>query len=283
MTCLALLQARWVDTRHPGDTVPLTRPTISVGRGAGNDVVVEHVALSKRHLEIRLWQGGAAVRDLGSTNGTFFEGRRLPAGEAVPLPYGSALRLSNCLELRLLPARDDLPAGVTPPRLHFVRLPQPGLIIVPAGGPSRRVPLRQARSLLGRSSACDVVIDHPLVSRQHAEIVAQGPGQFYIRDLGSRNGLFWQGQRIDGKVLQAGEPLSIAPGPEGPGISIQFEPALGFLTEPGSGAPPEAAMTAMPAVDRPRLVTCPGCGAENFGPQTGCLRCHARLPRPRSA
>jgi pSer/pThr/pTyr-binding forkhead associated (FHA) protein len=280
MTCLALLQARWLDLRHAGDTVALTRPTISLGRGEENDVVVEHTALSGRHLEIRLWQGGAAVRDLGSTNGTLFEGRRLPAGQAVPLLYGSALQLANCLELRLLPPGSDFPAGTTPPRLYFVREPPPGLIVVPASGASRRVPLRQARTVLGRSSACDIVVDHPLVSRQHAEIVAQGPGQFTIRDLGSRNGIFCQGQRIHSKLLRAGEWLSIAPGPSEEGVAIQFAPALGFLTETVTVASPDATRAAVPETGRPRLVTCPRCGAENFGPQAGCLRCHARLPGP---
>ena len=40
----------------------------------------------------------------------------------------------------------------------------------------------------GRSTDCDLVLDHPLVSRRHAEIAAAGAEEIVIRDLGSRNG-----------------------------------------------------------------------------------------------
>ena len=40
----------------------------------------------------------------------------------------------------------------------------------------------------GRSSECDLVLDHPVVSRRHAELAATGDGELVIRDLGSHNG-----------------------------------------------------------------------------------------------
>ncbi len=48
--------------------------------------------------------------------------------------------------------------------------------------------LLQGVTLLGRSSECEVTIEDPLVSRQHARIVIEG-GQAKVEDLGSRNGV----------------------------------------------------------------------------------------------
>ncbi len=53
---------------------------------------------------------------------------------------------------------------------------------------------------IGRSPECDLVIDHPSVSREHAEIVGDGVG-WRLRDLGSKNGLFVDGALVGEAVL----------------------------------------------------------------------------------
>jgi len=49
--------------------------------------------------------------------------------------------------------------------------------------------------VVGRSIACDFVIDHPSVSRRHAE-VRSTPTGLEVRDLDSRNGTFIDSERI---------------------------------------------------------------------------------------
>ena len=284
MNPLALLQARWTASEDASEKIALAQPVTFVGRGEGNDIVVECEGISGRHLEIHLSQGSATVRDLGSRNGTFLGGRRLAAGEGAGLPYGSTLNLGGCLELRLLPPEPG-PSIAAPPHLYLVRQPQPGLIITQAGGLSQRLCLDRPRLILGRSSTCDVVLDHPLVSRQHAAIVAHSPGRYSIQDLGSRNGLFHQGQRIDVRFLSPGEWLSIGAGPPEAGVALQFEPAMSFVTRPERQprpAPRDATMMAVPSSHGARLAVCPGCVAEDFGPRAGCLRCHTAWPAPGS-
>lgn len=51
---------------------------------------------------------------------------------------------------------------------------------------------------IGRSRTCDVVIDDPLVSRQHATLVP-GPSPV-LNDLGSFNGTFVNGRRLNGSI-----------------------------------------------------------------------------------
>src|SRR5262245_66596157 len=50
---------------------------------------------------------------------------------------------------------------------------------------------------LGRDSANDIIIDHPLASRRHARLEHDENG-YLIRDLESTNGTFVKGDRIEG-------------------------------------------------------------------------------------
>lgn len=50
--------------------------------------------------------------------------------------------------------------------------------------------------LVGRGSACDVVLHVDGISRQHCRIEVDSQGVFYITDLGSTNGVFIENQRI---------------------------------------------------------------------------------------
>jgi pSer/pThr/pTyr-binding forkhead associated (FHA) protein len=58
---------------------------------------------------------------------------------------------------------------------------------------------------VGRDPTCDVVIDNPRVSRRHLSIEATADGAWLLRDLGSRNGVFVAGHKVDSAALR--EPL----------------------------------------------------------------------------
>jgi hypothetical protein len=73
----------------------------------------------------------------------------------------------------------------------------------------RRLVVGPGGATIGRSRQCDVVIDDPNVSRQHAEVRARG-GAWVITDLGSTNGSSLNGRRIEHpEVIQPGDEIEI--------------------------------------------------------------------------
>ena len=62
------------------------------------------------------------------------------------------------------------------------------------------------RYFVGRSPACDIVIDLPIISRKHAQIMYHD-NAFFVSDLESRNGTF-----VNAKLLQGDEEVSLSHG-----------------------------------------------------------------------
>ena len=68
---------------------------------------------------------------------------------------------------------------------------------------------------IGRADQCDVVIALPHVSRAHAEVVVDGDVAT-VRDLGSSNGTYVNGRRIQQHELRHGDVLTVG------GCEIRF-------------------------------------------------------------
>lgn len=75
----------------PGKTFPLEGDIITIGREAGNGIVINDAEVSRKHAQLSFQGGKFVVSDIGSTNGTFVNGQRitgqhvLSAGEVISL------------------------------------------------------------------------------------------------------------------------------------------------------------------------------------------------------
>jgi hypothetical protein len=70
---------------------------LTLGRGQHCDVVLRHDTVSRSHAELRRHGAGWYVSDLGSSNGTWIDGRRVERDE--PLHRGDQILLGGCLVL----------------------------------------------------------------------------------------------------------------------------------------------------------------------------------------
>jgi DNA-binding NtrC family response regulator len=74
------------------------------------------------------------------------------------------------------------------------------------GSPALVHKLGQGSSTLGSSETCEISVKSRTISRKHLEL-RPVPEGVSVRDLGSRNGTFYLGQRIEGMVLALGGSL----------------------------------------------------------------------------
>jgi S-DNA-T family DNA segregation ATPase FtsK/SpoIIIE len=63
----------------------------------------------------------------------------------------------------------------------------------------RKHPLPFGEHILGRGGDAAIVLDHPDVSRRHARLEV-GPDGVTVHDLGSKNGIYVEGRRVEGSV-----------------------------------------------------------------------------------
>ncbi|HEV7529626.1 MAG TPA: FHA domain-containing protein [Solirubrobacteraceae bacterium] len=104
------------------------------------------------------------------------------------------------------PAPSDRDARLASVREHIT---QPGqYLCFDEGGESHTVALTREWTRIGRSLAADVRFDDPTVSRRHALIVRQPDGARVLDDR-SLNGVFVNGERIEGKLLSDGDEIIV--------------------------------------------------------------------------
>lgn len=114
-----------------------------------------------------------------------------------------------------------------------------------------------ARSLVGRSPACNVRLASSSVSGEHALVVWTGMA-WEVRDLGSTNGTFIDGQRLEsGRAVSLSARALVGFGEPAPGWWVPGHTAPGLVAiDLGSGkaALAESAILALPDEERPSLV-----------------------------
>jgi pSer/pThr/pTyr-binding forkhead associated (FHA) protein len=95
-------------------------------------------------------------------------------------------------------------------------------------------PIRSGEVILGRSSYASIVVNNPLTSREHAVVRSSG-GRLEVADLGSKNGTYVNGKRIEGACrVDAGDIIKIGTDTiEIARMSAQDPQQLRVATEPG--------------------------------------------------
>jgi FHA domain-containing protein len=73
-------------------TLSLSEEVTTIGSVAGNTVVLADPAVSRKHAGIRKVNGSYELADLGSTNGVYVNGHKVPKKTLVP---GDIIRVGN--------------------------------------------------------------------------------------------------------------------------------------------------------------------------------------------
>jgi pSer/pThr/pTyr-binding forkhead associated (FHA) protein len=172
---------------------------ITIGRSQGCIWVTprEDGLASSKHASLQRKGKAVYVKDLDSTNGLYFQGRRI---KQKKLENGDRLTLGDCV--LVAEERKESSVASQPSRLVVLSGPAKG----------QRRDILPPRLTIGSSPMSDLGIMDMLVSKNHAEIVVK-EGGCWIRDLGSKNGTTVNGVALRGdqdRLLKDNDHLSIA-------------------------------------------------------------------------
>jgi len=90
------------------------------------------------------------------------------------------------------------------------------------------IPLLKTHLIVGRRERCDIVLDYPNISLQHAELEFRD-GYWRVRDLSSGNGTKVNDEWVQEKILQPGDTVAFA--------RYVFE--IAYALDPALPPPPE--------------------------------------------
>ena len=102
------------------------------------------------------------------------------------------------------------------PLLTFRREPEIWAWLNLATG--EQVPITHWENVIGRSKSCDVTIDFPTVSRNHAVLTRYDDGSWTITDVGSKEGTLVNGRKVQICALTSKDRISIG------GVEMQLQP-----------------------------------------------------------
>ena len=120
---------------------------------------------------------------------------------------GSPLKDDTTVSLAPVEVEDD--AGDEFPFPHDELEPGQGLLLVKRGpNAGSTFLLEKDVTTAGRNTESDVFLDDITVSRKHAEFLRQG-GAFFVRDVGSLNGTYVNGEQVEETKLASKDEVQI--------------------------------------------------------------------------
>lgn len=122
----------------PTTRIPLQSEQLTIGRSAGNDLVLADPEVSRRHIRIVRRADGFAVEDTGSTNGTFVNGQRIT--HLTLLQDGDTIDLGDTVRLRYMSASE--PAWVDDPNPVQDTAERPTQLYTSPVSPSQAKPIQ---------------------------------------------------------------------------------------------------------------------------------------------
>lgn len=183
----------------------MSKRIVSIGRHPSNQIVISDSRVSSRHARVVFGSDGAFLEDLGSSNGTFLEGQQGRIVRVRLEPHHVV-----CFGRTRFPAAALLryggeagPEGQEEEATMMGQGPQVQHGAIDLGGKSGSV-------VMGRSASCGIRLDYPMVSARHAKLTIGGD-VLMIADLGSSNGTFVNGQRIQRPTpVRPGDQIGLA-------------------------------------------------------------------------
>ncbi|WP_299975323.1 FHA domain-containing protein [uncultured Pseudoteredinibacter sp.] len=184
----------------------LVEPRLVIGTARECQLVLRDEGLKKQHAVVDITGESLRLRALGPL--IEINGRPINEGEVCELNTGDKLSIASVVMDVVDPKlerRDQNPAAAAAAQQSSNK--QEWALKANHSALSDRVYKLGEQTVVGRSSECDIVLAAAHLSRQHARLFLD-QGALYVRDLGSSNGTFLNGVRVEEARVRRGDELA---------------------------------------------------------------------------
>ncbi|MBM4040736.1 MAG: FHA domain-containing protein [Planctomycetes bacterium] len=184
---------------------------VTIGRGHENALQIHDEAGSRKHCAIeQLADGSFKVSDLASRNGTRLNGE---AVREKAIKVGDVILIGTTKIVVEALTTEAAPAGGAPQAMPAAQPEgaKPSLRLVFTAGPNKgqiHLVTERVTSIGRRRRDNDIALFDTGISNRHAEI-RLGPEGFVLADVGSKNGTFLNGHRVQHSPIKPGDQVQI--------------------------------------------------------------------------
>ena len=200
-----------VTARAESRVVESSSHVVTIGRGRENALQIHDEAASRKQCAIeQLPDGTFRVCDLASRNGTRLNGEVITE---KPIKVGDVILIGTTKIVVEALSAETAPAGAQPPAMPAAHAgpAKPSLRLVFTAGPNKgqiHLATERVTSIGRRKRDNDIALFDTGISNRHAEI-RLGPDGFVLVDIGSKNGTFLNGHRVQHSPLKMGDQIQV--------------------------------------------------------------------------
>lgn len=183
------------------EAIWIVEKNYSIGSGSACNLHIDDSSIDDIHARLVTEHKKLLLKDNHSNHGSYVNEQRITQKEVLP---GDLIRLGN-IEIEVLDPRESL----SQPALSDEILNRQWKLVSDSSWLSgQEYRLDGERSIIGRSSDCDITIPGTHLSRQHAELCIQG-NLLHVHDLASANGTFINDERVVDGIARPGDRLRL--------------------------------------------------------------------------
>lgn len=190
----------------PSRSIWLVGEKVTLGSHADNTLVLDGLGIEEFHAELLIEPSRVILR---STPGTCIV-NDLPVDDHYELGANDELRIGKERFLIIDPKRQPTAAGLKTVKPGQAAQQPADWVLEPDHPKLKSLDFSiRGRSILGRAKDCELSVPYKLLSREHAEFWVED-GKLHLKDLGSSNGSFVNGERIEQATLADGDKVAFA-------------------------------------------------------------------------
>lgn len=180
---------------------------ITIGRDASNDIVISSDKVAAEHAELRINDNQIEFFHKAPSKSSFVNGALIALN--IPLKAWDVIKIGDT-ELELIdPLLNRSPRKQQAAQKTQVRDSLSDWLLQAQTAPfsGQLFPVNKVLTI-GRDTQCDIAIPMPHISRRHAQVLHEN-NKLMIKDLGSSNGTYVNGQKKTETQLKNGDEIRV--------------------------------------------------------------------------